>query len=51
VRIDGISALVTGGPLRAVVHCPGRGGDRYRIIDKDRNPASFVLATRPPEAR
>jgi NAD(P)-dependent dehydrogenase (short-subunit alcohol dehydrogenase family) len=25
-------------PLRAVVHCAGRGGDRMRIIDKQRNP-------------
>ncbi|MGX1702025.1 SDR family NAD(P)-dependent oxidoreductase [Microbacterium sp. NPDC055357] len=33
------------GPLRSVVHCAGRGGDRLRIIDRDRNPAplqSFV---------
>ena len=27
------------GPLRAVVHCAGRGGDRLRILDKDRRPA------------
>ncbi|MGV0791480.1 SDR family NAD(P)-dependent oxidoreductase [Mycolicibacterium sp. XJ1819] len=26
------------GPLRGVVHCAGRGGDRTRIIDRDRNP-------------
>jgi NAD(P)-dependent dehydrogenase (short-subunit alcohol dehydrogenase family) len=26
------------GPLRAVVHCAGRGGDRQRIIAKDRSP-------------
>jgi NAD(P)-dependent dehydrogenase (short-subunit alcohol dehydrogenase family) len=26
------------GPLRAVVHCAGRGGDRKRIIDKERRP-------------
>lgn len=33
------------GDLRAVVHCAGRGGDRLRIIDKNREPAplqSFV---------
>ncbi|MGB3437246.1 MAG: SDR family NAD(P)-dependent oxidoreductase [Actinophytocola sp.] len=33
------------GDLRAVVHCAGRGGDRLRIIDKERKPAplrSFV---------
>ncbi len=29
------------GPLRGVVHCAGRGGDRLRIIDKERNPASL----------
>ena len=23
------------GPLRAVVHCAGRGGDRVRILDKE----------------
>lgn len=25
------------GPLRAVVHCAGRGGDRLRILDRDGN--------------
>jgi NAD(P)-dependent dehydrogenase (short-subunit alcohol dehydrogenase family) len=29
------------GPLRAVVHCAGRGGDRIRIIDKERRPGSL----------
>ena len=29
------------GPLRAVVHCAGRGGDRVRILDKDGNPGSL----------
>ncbi|CAI7980903.1 MULTISPECIES: SDR family NAD(P)-dependent oxidoreductase [unclassified Parafrankia] len=27
----------TAGPLRAVVHCAGRGGDRNRILDKQGN--------------
>lgn len=27
------------GPLRAVVHCAGRGGDRLRILDKDGAPS------------
>ena len=39
----------TNGPLRAVVHCAGRGGDRLRIIDKQRNPgdlASFAEVIR-----
>ena len=27
------------GPLRGVVHCAGRGGDRVRILDKDGLPA------------
>lgn len=26
------------GPLRAVVHCAGRGGDRVRIIDREHQP-------------
>jgi NAD(P)-dependent dehydrogenase (short-subunit alcohol dehydrogenase family) len=42
---DGVNAALdaaeANGPLRAVVHCAGRGGDRYRIIDKDRNPGSL----------
>ena len=29
------------GPLRAVVHCAGRGGDRLRIIDKRRTPGDL----------
>src|SRR5215469_14953835 len=31
----------THGPLRAVVHCAGRGGDRVRILDKEGNPGSL----------
>ncbi|PWQ88851.1 3-hydroxyacyl-CoA dehydrogenase, partial [Enterococcus faecium] len=34
-----LDAAVERGPLRAVVHCAGRGGDRLRILDKDRRPA------------
>jgi NAD(P)-dependent dehydrogenase (short-subunit alcohol dehydrogenase family) len=30
-----------GAPLRAVVHCAGRGGDRIRILDKEGNPSPF----------
>jgi NAD(P)-dependent dehydrogenase (short-subunit alcohol dehydrogenase family) len=29
-------------PLRAVVHCAGRGGDRTRIIDKQRGPGELA---------
>ncbi len=29
------------GPLRAVVHCAGRGGDRLRILDKEGQPGDF----------
>ena len=29
------------GPLRAVVHCAGRGGDRLRIVDKEGRPGDF----------
>ena len=39
----------TNGPMRAVVHCAGRGGDRLRIIDKQRTPgdlASFAEVVR-----
>lgn len=31
------------GPIRAVVHCAGRGGDRTRIIDKNRVPGDLGL--------
>lgn len=30
------------GPLRFVVHCAGRGGDRTRIIDRDRTPGELA---------
>ncbi|QJT05286.1 SDR family NAD(P)-dependent oxidoreductase [Streptomyces asoensis] len=30
------------GPLRFVVHCAGRGGDRARIIDRDRTPGELA---------
>lgn len=30
------------GPLRCVVHCAGRGGDRTRIIGKDRTPGELA---------
>ena len=30
------------GPLRFVVHCAGRGGDRTRIIGKDRTPGELA---------
>jgi NAD(P)-dependent dehydrogenase (short-subunit alcohol dehydrogenase family) len=40
-----LDAAEAHGPLRAVVHCAGRGGDRYRIIDKDRNPGSLETFT------
>jgi NAD(P)-dependent dehydrogenase (short-subunit alcohol dehydrogenase family) len=33
------------GPLRAVVHCAGRGGDRARILDRDGNPGSLETFT------
>jgi NAD(P)-dependent dehydrogenase (short-subunit alcohol dehydrogenase family) len=36
-----LDAAEANGPLRAVVHCAGRGGDRFRIIDKDRQPGSL----------
>lgn len=36
-----LDAAEANGSLRAVVHCAGRGGDRFRILDKDRNPGSL----------
>jgi NAD(P)-dependent dehydrogenase (short-subunit alcohol dehydrogenase family) len=33
-----LDAAEEAGPLRAVVHCAGRGGDRLRILDKGRQP-------------
>src|SRR3954470_4901064 len=33
-----LDAAEEAGPLRAVVHCAGRGGDRVRIIDRQRRP-------------
>src|SRR5262249_40384306 len=36
-----LDAAEASGPLRAVVHCAGRGGDRVRIIDKERTPGSL----------
>jgi NAD(P)-dependent dehydrogenase (short-subunit alcohol dehydrogenase family) len=42
---DGVQAAVEAAaqsrPLRAVVHCAGRGGDRLRIIDKERVPGDL----------
>lgn len=32
---DAFDAAVDAGPLRAVVHCAGRGGDRLRILDRE----------------
>jgi NAD(P)-dependent dehydrogenase (short-subunit alcohol dehydrogenase family) len=37
--LDAIEAA--NGPLRVVVHCAGRGGDRVRILDKEGNPGSL----------
>jgi len=31
------------GPLRAVVHCAGRGGDRLRILDREGSPGSLEV--------
>lgn len=40
-----LDAAVASGPLRAVVHCAGRGGDRLRILDKERKPADITTFT------
>ncbi|KUI25551.1 3-hydroxy-2-methylbutyryl-CoA dehydrogenase [Mycobacterium sp. IS-1742] len=36
-----LDAAVERGPLRAVVHCAGRGGDRLRILDKQQQPGDL----------
>jgi len=36
-----LDAAVAAGPLRAVVHCAGRGGDRLRILDREGNANSL----------
>ena len=36
-----LDAAEEAGPLRAVVHCAGRGGDRVRILDKARTPGAL----------
>ena len=36
-----LDAAAEEGPVRAVVHCAGRGGDRVRIIDRDRQPGAL----------
>jgi NAD(P)-dependent dehydrogenase (short-subunit alcohol dehydrogenase family) len=36
-----LDAAEEAGPLRAVVHCAGRGGDRTRIIDRQGNPGEL----------
>ncbi|MCD2114892.1 SDR family NAD(P)-dependent oxidoreductase [Rhodococcus rhodochrous] len=36
-----LDAAERNGPLRSVVHCAGRGGDRLRILDKDGDPGDF----------
>lgn len=40
-----LSAASNHGQLRAVVHCAGRGGDRVRIIDKERRPGDLETFT------
>ena len=44
-----LDAAEANGPLRAVVHCAGRGGDRLRILGKEgtpSDPASFAEVVR-----
>jgi NAD(P)-dependent dehydrogenase (short-subunit alcohol dehydrogenase family) len=36
-----LDAAERNGPLRAVVHCAGRGGDRLRVVDKEGQPGDF----------
>ncbi|MFE9924524.1 SDR family NAD(P)-dependent oxidoreductase [Streptomyces sp. NPDC005774] len=39
---EALDAARENGPLRFVVHCAGRGGDRTRIIDRDRTPGELA---------
>jgi NAD(P)-dependent dehydrogenase (short-subunit alcohol dehydrogenase family) len=41
-----LQAAAEAGPVRAVVHCAGRGGDQTRIIDKNRVPGDLDAFTR-----
>lgn len=36
-----LDAAEQNGPLRGVVHCAGRGGDRLRIVDREGKPGDF----------
>jgi NAD(P)-dependent dehydrogenase (short-subunit alcohol dehydrogenase family) len=36
-----LDAAEQAGPIRAVVHCAGRGGDRVRILDRERTPGAL----------
>lgn len=38
-----IALAAASSPLRGVVHCAGRGGDRLRIIDKERRPGDLDI--------
>jgi NAD(P)-dependent dehydrogenase (short-subunit alcohol dehydrogenase family) len=38
---EALDAAGAAGPLRAVVHCAGRGGDRARIVDKEHVPGEL----------
>jgi NAD(P)-dependent dehydrogenase (short-subunit alcohol dehydrogenase family) len=38
---EALDAAEQRGPLRALVHCAGRGGDRMRIINRDRTPGEL----------
>ncbi len=39
--VEALDTAARLGPLRAVVHCAGRGGDRLRILDKAGVPGDF----------
>jgi NAD(P)-dependent dehydrogenase (short-subunit alcohol dehydrogenase family) len=38
---EALDAAEQRGPLRALVHCAGRGGDRKRILNRDRTPGDL----------
>ena len=42
---EALDAAEQRGPLRALVHCAGRGGDRLRILNRDRTPGELESFT------
>lgn len=39
---EALDAAESAGPLRSIVHCAGRGGDRTRIVNRNREPGDLA---------